>query len=295
MLSYASIKPNIRICILDPSNRTYYSGGELLDKMYSSCSDEFVNITSDIYAIAYHHWPGLGKPTTLKHVNDFIKKVNPPNLHVPTLHPAEDLPSAEVVVDYIKSQYHALVVGGSDDSANDESPYVKLFIRVLERLIKDDFPIMGYCFGAQAIARAAYGSNNVMRLEKRTGKSGGEFGFISYKMTDFARSCPLFRGVSDNLISAALHNECFVVNENELLFSSLNCPHSAFKLNGKRCFGFQFHLDFTKEEGEKFFELQLAACKDTQIIRDHHTPDLDSSRVIIRNFIHNYVLQSNCM
>jgi len=297
MLSaYASIKPNIRICILDPSNRTVYSGGELLEQMYSSCSDDFVNVTCDIFAIAYHHWPGIAEPTTLNHVKEFIKKVNPPNLNVPPLHAAEKLPTPEVVVDYIKGQYHALVIGGSDDSVNDESPYVKLFIQVLQRLIKDDFPIMGYCFGAQAIARSMYGPQSVTKLEKLTGRSGGEFGFIKYQMTDFARSCPLFRNVNDGLISAALHNECFTVNETtELLFSSSNCPHSAFKVHGKRAFGFQFHLDFTKEEGEKFFALQISMSPETQIIRDHDSPDLESSRKIIRNFIHEYVLQSNCV
>ncbi|KAL0481227.1 GMP synthase subunit A [Acrasis kona] len=265
--NYASLRQNVNFCVIDPSNRTYYTGGEMLEQMYKSCSNDMMNITCDIFAIAYHHFPGMKTPVTLKQVDQYIKDTNPPNYRVTPFVDKAHLPSAIQIATFIRSQYHAMVIGGSDDSATDDSmPYISLFNEVLQILIREDFPIMGYCWGGQILARASHSKTNVTRLEDITGKKGGEYGFISYQMTAEARNCKIFENVPETFVSSALHNDCFMVDERELLLTSIYCPHSGFKVHNKRVFGFQFHLDFTREESEKFFTMQSKTCAETKII-----------------------------
>ncbi|KAL0483135.1 hypothetical protein AKO1_014807 [Acrasis kona] len=287
-------KRHLKFCIWDPSNRTHYSGGEMIRTMYNSCSDQDYTISGDVYAVAYNHFPGTPAPkqVTLDEVDHYVEDTNQPNFKVTPYVPNEDLPSAEQVFDYIANNYDGLLIGGSDDSADDDSlPYIPLLVKVLRKVIEHDFPTMGYCIGGQLIARAAHGKKSIHTLEEVTGHHGGEYGFIKYHMTDVARKCPLFEGVKDGFVSTALHNDCFLVEEKEWLLTSALCPHAAFQVHEKKIFGFQFHLDFTKKEGEKFFDLEKMHEKDVKVIMDAEKPDLSTSRKIIRNWIRQYVVK----
>jgi GMP synthase-like glutamine amidotransferase len=276
----------LRFCVWDPSNRTSYTGGEMLKAMYSSCSDDRVKIECDVFAIAYHHFPSMS--ITLKNVDDYIERAKP-HKNVTPFVPQSLLPSADKIVDFMLSNYDALIIGGSDDDATEDLPYLKLAIDVMRKLIEVDMPFMGYCIGGQLLARITHGENAIHKLSHVNGEEQ-EYGFISYKMTDLAKRIPLFKNVKDGFVSTALHHDCFLVDEHdELLLSSEQCPCAAFQAKGKRAFGFQFHLDFTKKEGEKFFRME---CPNAT--KDADEPDLDSSRVIIRNFIYDYVIDGKC-
>jgi len=285
----------IRICVFDPSNRTVYTGGELMEDIYIKCALPGTKITTDLFAISYHHWPSM-MDVTLKEVDSYIKRTNQPDKAVTPFVPANKLPTASTVVEYMLKNYDVLLIGGSDDSAtDDELPYIPLLHEVLDHLINEnDYPINSYCFGAQLVARVMNGSESNKDLEEVSGHKG-EYGFVRYKIkSDKSKRSPLFDGIpleDEGIVSTALHDECFSVNHAEVLLYSDQAPQSAFKVEGKRTFGFQFHLDYPKEEGEKFFAEQLKQEPETKIIRDADGPEIDKSMIIIRNFYKHYVLK----
>ncbi|KAL0482929.1 GMP synthase [Acrasis kona] len=288
-------KREVRICIFDPSNRTVYTGGKLMDDMYTKCATSDITVSCDEYAIAYHHWPSMNN-VSLDDVTKYIQKTEQPDKAVRPYVPGNQLPSADQVVDFIIKNYDVLLIGGSDDSATDDNlPYIPLLHKVLDKLINvHDLPINAYCFGAQLVARVMNGDESTQDLEEVSGEKG-EYGFVRFKIqTVDGERIPLFDGIpieDEGIVSTALHDECFVVHHSEVLLKSDNAPQSAFKVKGKRTFCFQFHLDYPKEEGEKFFAAQMKEEPETRIIRDADGPELDKSMSIIRNFYKHYVLK----
>ena len=115
----------------------------------------------------------------------------------------------------------------------DRYPFLADELRLIERRVAADKPLLGVCLGAQLLATACGAS--VSRMGRK------EIGFAPLALTEAGRTSPL--AALDNLPVLHWHGDQFDLPEGAtLLASSEQCPHQAFSI-GDRILGLQFHAE----------------------------------------------------
>lgn len=137
----------------------------------------------------------------------------------------------------VQESFDALIVMGGPMSVNDEDqhPWLRDEKAFIERTLKEDKPVLGFCLGGQLIATVAGATVAPNQYQ--------EIGWFPIKRTDgaptglFPAEAMVFHwhGERFELPSGALH-----------LASSEGCDNQAFLL-GSNVLAMQFHLEFTPE------------------------------------------------
>ena len=131
-----------------------------------------------------------------------------------------------------------LIFMGGPMSANDDLPFIRDELRLIERAAAAGRPILGVCLGAQLIARAL--GANVYRNPVK------EIGWAQIHWTQAAHQDPLFHGLLESETVFHWHGETFDLPDGaECLASSDACRHQAFRV--ATAYGLQFHLEVTPE------------------------------------------------
>jgi GMP synthase-like glutamine amidotransferase len=131
-----------------------------------------------------------------------------------------------------------LILLGGSMSTNDNLSFLNREIECVRAAVQAGKPVLGICLGAQLIAKAL-GAKVYPNGKK-------EIGWAPVTFTDTAWNDPLFHGHGSEVIFH-WHGETFDLPEGaELLASSADCRHQAFRL-GDRIYGLQFHLEVTPE------------------------------------------------
>lgn len=137
----------------------------------------------------------------------------------------------------------AVFIGGAGIfSATRDDPFTQPLIDVIKRLVEEDVPLFGACWGHQLLARALGG-------EVVTDPDRHEVGTLEMTLTSEGRADPLFDGVPSRFLAQAGHNDYVRVlppGGVNLAFSE-RCPIQAFRLKDKPVYGTQFHGELTKE------------------------------------------------
>ncbi|MFB3777426.1 MAG: type 1 glutamine amidotransferase [Bryobacteraceae bacterium] len=128
---------------------------------------------------------------------------------------------------------------GGPMSANDDFPYIRREIDLIERAAAAGKPMLGICLGAQLIAKAL--GAGVYRNPVK------EIGWYPIRWSQAASADPLLAGLSGADTVFHWHGETFdLPRGSELLASSERCRNQAFRWGGG-AHGFQFHLEVTPE------------------------------------------------
>jgi len=132
-----------------------------------------------------------------------------------------------------------LVFMGGPMSANDDLPYIRRELALIERAAAADKPVLGVCLGAQLMAKALGA-----RVYRNPVK---EIGWHPVRWTEAARSDALLGGLRGPETVFHWHGETFDLPAGaKWLARSETCPHQAFRVGGG-LYGFQFHLEVTPE------------------------------------------------
>jgi GMP synthase-like glutamine amidotransferase len=152
--------------------------------------------------------------------------------------------------------YDWLVVMGGPMNIYDEKSYPwlvneKLFIH---EAINSGKVVIGICLGAQLIADVIGG--------KITENPYLEIGWFPITLSSEARSSPLFSFIPEKPTVFQWHGDTFSTLPEDAVCIAENsaCNHQAFVYK-KRVFGFQFHLENTKE----IIENLLKNCQDEMV------------------------------
>jgi GMP synthase-like glutamine amidotransferase len=141
--------------------------------------------------------------------------------------PENDLP------DSIRG-YDRIILSGSRTSCLEEGAWVTELDGLLKEALRESRPILGVCYGHQALNRVLGG-----RSILRTGHPG-EFGWTEIEIVERA---PLFDGLNDKFWSFSSHYE--EVSElpkgMRLLAKSSTCAIQACRLEDLPVYGIQFH------------------------------------------------------
>ena len=128
---------------------------------------------------------------------------------------------------------------GGPMSANDDLPYVRRELSLIQRAASVGKPVLGICLGAQLIAKALGA-----RVYRNPTK---EIGWYPIFWTGAAAGDTLLAGLSGGDTVFHWHGETFDLPAGaEWLASSEACRHQAFRW-GSNIHGFQFHLEVTPE------------------------------------------------
>ena len=131
-------------------------------------------------------------------------------------------------------EFDRIILSGSRTSCLEEGPWISRLDDLLREALRERKPILGVCYGHQALNRVLGGTSVLRR------GSPGEFGWIEVEIVERA---PLFEGLPDRFWSFASHDEeVFALPKGmRLLARSRDCPIQACRLEDLPVYGIQFH------------------------------------------------------
>lgn len=147
-----------------------------------------------------------------------------------------------------------LVLGGPmgvADVGTAAFPWLEAEVRLLQRRLAVDQPMIGVCLGAQLLALAA-GGTAVPLVVGTPPRALRELGYGAISWCVDPSGEPLLRGLEVSELVLHWHGDrCLLPPGAELLASSLNCREQAFRL-GRRAVGLQFHVELEGPELERW-------------------------------------------
>ncbi|SRR5579883_967465 len=139
------------------------------------------------------------------------------------------------------SDFDFLIIMGGPQSVVrlDQYPYLQDEVKLAQAVIKQNKPMLGVCLGAQIIAEA---------LGAKTQRSPHkEIGVYPIEILDGGKNDPFFSKLPGIVDVMHWHNDMPGMADGAVLLAkSEGCPHQAFRY-GNKIYGFQFHLELTKE------------------------------------------------
>lgn len=137
----------------------------------------------------------------------------------------------------------AVILGGAGaHSVTRPYPFTEPLTEVVLRLLADDRPVFGSCWGHQFLALVLGGSVRTDALRE-------EVGTFAVELTDAGAADPLFAGFPRRFTAQLGHHDRVVElppGAVELAFSAA-CRNQALRLAGKPVYGTQFHPELSRE------------------------------------------------
>jgi GMP synthase-like glutamine amidotransferase len=153
------------------------------------------------------------------------------------------LPAWEEPMDVLDPREFAAVIpmGGTAHAWQaDDVPVLRSERRFLAETVDAGVPVLGICLGGQLLASAVGG-------EVRAGAEP-EIGWLEITPTDEAKDDPLFRVLERSAGVYQWHNDVFEPPPSaQLLARSAASPNQAFRVDGTKAWGIQFHPEATPE------------------------------------------------
>lgn len=149
------------------------------------------------------------------------------------------------------SEYSGIFITGSKGSLTAPEPWMDDLLAAIRRAYGEGIPMLGVCFGHQAIARALLGKQGIRPSPK------SELGWVDIERTG-----------EDSVLSALPQSfRCFVshfdevtpgVPELRVLARSERCPVEAFQVGTTPTWGVQFHPEMDPKESETLVRNNLS-------------------------------------
>ena len=134
--------------------------------------------------------------------------------------------------------FDAIVLMGGPMSVLDEKrhPWLCAENIFLHQAIQADVPVLGFCLGAQLIAKACGA-----RIRKAP---MAELGWKEVFLTGMGEGDRLFYGLPKTFTVLQWHEDTFdLPTGGVLLAEAIECPHQAFRV--RNAYGLQFHVEVT--------------------------------------------------
>jgi GMP synthase (glutamine-hydrolysing) len=157
--------------------------------------------------------------------------------------PYRSLPAWEEPMDALDPRDFAAVIpmGGTAHAWQaDDVPVLATERRFLAQAVEAGVPVLGICLGGQLLASAVGG-------DVQAGPEP-EIGWLEITPTEAARDDPLFRVLEGSAGVYQWHSDVFEPPPSaRLLARSAASPNQAFRVDGTRAWGIQFHPETTPE------------------------------------------------
>jgi GMP synthase (glutamine-hydrolysing) len=153
--------------------------------------------------------------------------------------------------------FDALIVLGGPmgvaDIGDPRYPFLEREVRLLERALASDFPLLGVCLGAQLLAHAA-GARVYANLLGDPPALVREVGWGAIHFVPDSGSEAALHGLDRAETVFHWHGDTFDLPASAtLLASTLPCPNQMFRI-GRRQFGLQFHVEVESSDIDAWLE-----------------------------------------
>lgn len=144
--------------------------------------------------------------------------------------PHEDLPASLV-------NYDRILISGSKTSCLEEGPWIKKLDRLIEQAIEKSVPLLGVCYGHQALCRVVGGKSFMQKMPKERPHE------IGWSEIQVISESALFKGLPSKFYSFSTHFEevAGLPKGMRHLARSKDCDIQAVQLEGLPIYGIQFH------------------------------------------------------
>lgn len=188
--------------------------------------------------------------------------------------PHDDLPKNPKAFDRI-------IISGSKTRAFDDAPWIDHLLEFIRKAVEWRRPLLGVCYGHQALARALGGKEYVRQAEQ------SEFGWTQIEICD---SSPLFQGLPKSFYSFSAHfDEVSQLPKGlKRLAFSKDCQIQAFQLENQPIFGIQFHPEKTLEIAKKVFAERRKDKNAPRLLHPNRSEELYNPKIgeiIFKNFL----------
>ncbi len=173
-------------------------------------------------------------------ISDFLDDKNIP-YEVIDIFNGEPLPNS------LSNTSAIIILGGPMNVyEEDKYPFLKDEDEFLKEAIEKDLPTLGFCLGAQLIAKAK-GAIVKKAPEK-------EIGWFKISLNRDGLDDPLFQGFPREIDVFQWHGDTFEIPDGaHKLAESEICPNQAFRI-GENVYGLQFHVEVTGEMIQQWFD-----------------------------------------
>lgn len=173
-------------------------------------------------------------------IGDFLDDNNTPYKII-------DVFNGESLPDSLAGVSATVILGGPMNVyEEDKYPFLKAEDEFLRKVIEKDIPTLGFCLGAQLIARA---KDAVVKKNPEK-----EIGWFKVSLTDNGSNDPLFQGFSSEIDVFQWHGDTFEIPDGGVkLAESEICPNQAFRIGGN-IYGLQFHVEVTGDMIEQWID-----------------------------------------
>lgn len=160
------------------------------------------------------------------------------------------------------SALSGVVISGSHAMITEEAPWMRRLMRWLEPLLaqSEGPPVLGICFGHQLLARVLGGDVDDHPL-------GMEVGTVALRLTDAARTDPLFAGLREQPWVQMMHRQSVLVPPPgvQVLAGNHHDSCQAFRY-GNGVWGCQFHPEFSADVTRAYLQaLRGKSLRDQQV------------------------------
>lgn len=148
---------------------------------------------------------------------------------------------------------HAVLIGGAGGySVLGEHPFSPYLRDVVFRLIDEDRPVFGSCWGHQFMARSMGGEVIVDR-------ENSEVGSFEITLTENGSNDPLLKNLPASFLVQLGHNDRVSrLPEGWVeLAASEKCPNQIIRLEGKPVYGTQFHSEMNEDRLRERLQVYL--------------------------------------
>lgn len=149
----------------------------------------------------------------------------------------------------VEGSFDAILISGSLLSCVDTSgDWTKAYDEFIISHIKKGTPMLGVCYGHQAIARCLFSMN--LKEQKMGRSEKPECGWQTIQKVQYS---PLFESLPDHFVTSESHyEEVYQLPPGTIhLARSERCEIQAFQVKDKPIFGIQFHPEHPLEEVEE--------------------------------------------
>ena len=155
----------------------------------------------------------------------------------------------------VLARYHAAIMTGSPSYIGDDEPWMRWGVKLVRKLVDEDVPFLGVCFGHQLMG-VAFGAD--------VGKNprGREMGTVDVAMTNTAVivADPLWSKMPRSFQAQCTHRDV-IRSPGEHLVVLGKAPHDGNHVvkAGRRQWGVQFHPEFDDVIMRLYLEVRRAA------------------------------------
>ncbi len=176
--------------------------------------------------------------------------------------------------------FDAFIISGSRSSVNDSKSWIDELVALINKIVDNHIPLVGLCFGHQAIAKALGG-----KVSKS--KTGWNIGCVPIRLLACGQN--VFDMTQDRYLYAFHQDQIEILPKNASCLGTTTVCRNFIVEFQKGVLGFQGHPEFDDTYMHALLDINIADLDSVRIADIKQTLDQASHSKAVRRFILDYL------